>query len=166
MKPLFLHPLFALGLLIRLALIVGLAPLAVVDWYAPFLDASIAHLILDPWSAWLADGGTPVAFPYGYAMWLAFLPLTITAKLLGLSPLLAYALTLLASDLLLLLVLQRLVPDRVRLLLAAYWLSPIVILATYGLGLNDLIPVLLLTLSIHFTRSYQLRLAGALCSAA
>jgi len=37
MKPLFLHPLFALGLLIRLALIVGLAPLAVVDWYAPFL---------------------------------------------------------------------------------------------------------------------------------
>jgi uridine kinase len=166
MKPLFLHPLFAVGLLIRLALIVGLAPLAVVDWYAPFLDASIAHLTLDPWSSWLADGGTSAAFPYGYAMWLAFLPLTIAAKLLGLSPLLAYALTLFASDLLLLLVLQRLVPDRVRLLLAAYWLSPIVILATYGLGLNDLIPVLLLTLSIHFTRSHQLRLAGALCAAA
>jgi hypothetical protein len=30
MKPLFLHPLFTLGLLIRLALIAGLAPLAMV----------------------------------------------------------------------------------------------------------------------------------------
>lgn len=166
MKPLFLHPLFALGLLIRLALIAGLAPLAVADWYAPFLDASIAHLGLDPWSTWLVDGGTPAAFPYGYAMWVAFLPLTVAAKLLGLSSILAYALTLLVCDVLLLLVLQRLLPDRVRLLLATYWLSPIVILASYGLGLNDLIPVLLLTLSIYFTRRHELRLAGALCAAA
>lgn len=166
MKPLFLHPLFALGLLIRLALIVGLEPQAVVDWYAPFLDTSTAQLTLDPWSAWLADGGTLVAFPYGYAMWAAFLPLTIAAKLLGLSSILAYALTLLVFDVLLLLVLQHRLPNRVRLLLATYWLSPIVILASYGLGLNDLIPVLLLTLSIHFTRSHQFRLAGALCAAA
>ncbi len=166
MRSLLLHPLFAFGLLIRLALIAGVAPLAVVDWYAPFLDASIAHLTLDPWSAWLADGGTPVAFPYGYAMWVAFLPLIIAAKILGLSSIHAYALTLFLCDVLLMLVLQRLVPGRVRLLLAAYWLSPIVILATYGLGLNDLIPVLLLTLSIYFTRSNQLRLSGGVCAAA
>ena len=166
MKPIFLHPLFALGLIIRLALIAGLAPLAVVDWYTAFLDASIAHLSLDPWSTWVAQGGTPVAFPYGYAMWVAFLPLITAAKILGLSAIFAYALTLLLCDVLLMLVLQRLVPGRVRLLLAAYWLSPIVILSTYGLGFNDLIPVLLLTLSIHFTRSHRLRLAGALCSAA
>lgn len=166
MKPLLLHPLFALGLLIRVALIVGLAPLAVGDWYAPFLDASIAQISLDPWSNWLAQGNTPVAFPYGYAMWVAFLPLSIAAKLLGLSPILVYVLTLLVCDILLLLVLQRLLPERTRLLLAAYWLSPIVILASYGLGLNDLIPVLLLTLSIYSTRNRQLRLAGALCAAA
>ena len=166
MKPVFLHPLFAFGLLIRLALIASLAPVAVVDWYAPFLDASITHLGLDPWSTWLADGGTTAAFPYGYAMWVAFLPLTIAAKLLGLPSILAYALTMLVCDVILLLVLQRQLPDRVRLLLATYWLSPIVILASYGLGLNDLISVLLLTLSIHFTRSHQLRLAGALCAAA
>lgn len=166
MKPIFLHPLFALGLLIRLALIVGLEPQAVVDWYAPFLDTSTAHLTLDPWSAWLAEGGTLIAFPYGYAMWAAFLPLTSAAKLLGLSSILAYALTLLVCDVLLLLVLHCRLPERVLLLLATYWLSPIVILASYGLGLNDLIPVLLLTLSIHFTRNHQFRLAGALCAAA
>ena len=166
MKMPFVPSVFALGLLIRLALIAGLAPLAVADWYAPFLDASIAHLSLDPWSTWLADGGALVAFPYGYAMWVAFLPLIIAAKLLGLSSILAYALTLLACDILLLCVLQRLLPNRVRLLLATYWLSPIVIVASYGLGLNDLIPVLFLTLAINFTRSHQLRLAGALCAAA
>jgi len=166
LKTLFLHPLFALGLLIRLAMMAVLEPLAVVDWYAPFLEASTAHINLDPWSIWLADGGTRVAFPYGYAMWAAFMPLTLAAKWLGLQPILAYSLTLLVCDVLLLLVLKRLLPDRNRLLLAAYWLSPIVILATYGLSLNDLIPVLFLTLSICFIRSHQLRLAGALCAAA
>ena len=37
MKKLCLHPLFFLGLLIRLALIIGMAPLAVSEWYVPFL---------------------------------------------------------------------------------------------------------------------------------
>jgi len=166
LKTLFLHPLFALGLLIRLALIALLEPLAVVDWYAPFLEASITQINLDPWSIWLADGGTRVAFPYGYAMWAAFMPLTLAAKWLGLPPIHAYSLTLLVCDVLLLLVLKRLLPDRNRLLLTAYWLSPIVILATYGLSLNDLIPVLFLTLSICFIRSHQLWLAGALCATA
>jgi uridine kinase len=166
MNPLFLHPLFALGLLIRLALIVSLSPLAVVDFYAPFLNASITRLTYDPWSNWLADGGIFSAFPYGYAMWLAFLPLTVTSNFLGLSSPLAYVLTLLACDLMLLLILQRMLPGRVRLLLATYWLSPIVILATYGLGLNDLVPVMFLTLSILFTRNHRLGLAGVICAAA
>ena len=37
MKKLCLHPLFFLGLVIRLALIIGMAPLAVSEWYVPFL---------------------------------------------------------------------------------------------------------------------------------
>jgi hypothetical protein len=139
-KKLYLHPLFLLGLAIRLALIFSTVPLAVSDWYVPFLDASTAHFTLDPWSVWLNGGGTPVAFPYGYAMWLAFLPLTIAAKLIGLPLLYGYEFTLLATDFSLLLVLRQLLPRRDRLLLAVYWLSPIVILASYGLGLNDLIP--------------------------
>lgn len=162
-KKLCLHPLFLLGLAIRLALIFTTAPLAVSDWYVPFLDASIAHFTLDPWSVWLNGGGTPVAFPYGYAMWLAFLPLTVAAKLIGFYLLYGYEFTLLAADFALLLVLRQLLPGRDRLLLVAYWLSPIVMLASYGFGLNDLIPVLLLTLSLYFTRRLQLKLAGAVC---
>lgn len=166
MKKMFLHPMFMIGLAVRLVLIVCMAPLAVMEWYAPFLDVSTSVLTADPWSTWIARGGTPVAFPYGYAMWVAFLPMTLVAKLTGLPLLYAYHLTILAADFCLLLTLRRLLPDRQRLLLLAYWLSPIIILASYGLGLNDLIPALLLCLSIVFVRQVELKFAGALLAAA
>lgn len=166
MKKMFLHPMFMIGLAVRLVLIVCMAPPAVTEWYAPFLDVSTSVLTADPWSTWIARGETPVAFPYGYAMWVAFLPMTLVAKLTGLPLLHAYHLTILAADFCLLLTLRRLLPDRQRLLLLAYWLSPIIILASYGLGLNDLIPALLLCLSIVFVRQVQFKLAGALLAAA
>lgn len=166
MKKMFLHPIFMIGLAVRLVLIVCMAPLAVTEWYAPFLDVSTSVLIADPWSTWIARGGTPEAFPYGYAMWVVFLPMTLAAKLTGLPLLYAYHLTILAADFCLLLTLRRLLPDRQRLLLLAYWLSPIIILASYGLGLNDLIPALLLCLSIVSVRQVELKLAGALLAAA
>ena len=166
MKKMLLQPMFMTGLAVRLVLIVCMTPLAVTQWYAPFLDVSTSVLTLDPWSAWIAMEGAPVAFPYGYAMWVAFLPMTLVAKLIGLPLLYAYQLTILVADFCLLLTLRRLLPDRDRLLLLAYWLSPIVILASYGLGLNDLIPALLLCLSIVFVRQIWLKLAGALLAAA
>ena len=166
MKKLLLHPFFMIGLAIRLALIVGVTPFAVTTWYVPFLDVSTTVLTLDPWSAWIVSNGDPVAFPYGYAMWLAFLPLSLAAKITGLPLLYAYDLTLLAADFCLLLTLHRLLPNRKQLLLLVYWLSPIIILASYGLGLNDLIPALLLVLSIVFVRRIELKLAGILLAAA
>ena len=166
MKQLVIHPLFMLGLAVRLALILAMAPLAVTDWYAPFLDVSIGALTFDPWFAWLASGGDIVAFPYGYAMWLAFLPLSLIAKMTGLPLLYAYDLTLLAADFCLLLVLHQFLPKRKSLLLLTYWLSPIIIFASYGLGLNDVIPVLLLMLSLLCVRRIKLRLAGIFLAAA
>ena len=166
MRKLILHPLFFLGLVIRLALIINMAPLAVSEWYVPFLNASISSLTIEPWSGWMSQGGTPAAFPYGYAMWLSFLPITLATKLVGVPLQYGYELTLLAFDFCLLITLHHLLPGRHRLLLAAYWLSPIVILASYVLGLNDLVPVLLLTLSIFFIRRVELKLAGVLCAAA
>lgn len=166
MKKMLLHPMFMTGLAVRLVLIVCMTPIAVTQWYAPFLDVSTSVLTLDPWSAWIAGEGAPVAFPYGYAMWMAFLPMTLVAKFVGLPLLYAHQLTILVADFCLLLTLRRLLPDRQRLLLLAYWLSPIVILASYGLGLNDLIPALLLCLSIVFLSQIRHKLAGALLAAA
>jgi len=166
MKKMLLQPMFITGLAVRLALIACMTPLAVTQWYAPFLDISTSAITLDPWSLWIAGEGAPIAFPYGYAMWAALLPLTLVAKLVGLPLLYAHQLTILVADFCLLLTLSRLLPDRQRLLLLAYWLSPIVILASYGLGLNDLIPALMLCLSIVFVRQIRLKLAGALLAAA
>lgn len=163
MKKLYWHPLFLLGLMIRLVLIFSTVPQAVCDWYVPFLDISLSQITLDPWLIWLKEGGTQAAFPYGYAMWLAFLPLTYFSKFVGIPLLYGYFFTLLMTDLILLNVLKQALPGRNRLLLVSYWLSPIVIIASYGLGLNDLIPVLLLTLSLYFTRRLQLKLAGVVC---
>jgi uridine kinase len=166
MKKMLFHPMFMIGLALRLILIVSMSPLAVTQWYAPFLDVSTSNLTLDPWSVWITREGAPAAFPYGYAMWVAFLPMVVIAKLIGLQLLYAYYLTLLLADFCMLLILGRLLPDRQRLLLLAYWLSPIIILATYGLGLNDLIPALLLCLSIVSLRQVELKLAGAFLAAA
>ena len=166
MKGLGSHPLFLAGLAIRLVLIAGMSPAAIADWYAPFLDFSTHSLTFDPWSAWLSTGGSPAAFPYGYAMWLAFLPLALVSKVTGLPIHYSYSATIVAVDSALLLVLNAIIQKRHRLLLVAYWLSPIVILASYVLGFNDLIPALLLMLSILFVRRVNLTLAGSFLVAA
>lgn len=166
MKKFLLNPLFLIGLAIRVALVLLVFPTPVQNWYVPFLDISTSHFGLDPWAAWLQQGGTPAAFPYGYVMWLAFLPLTLLCKLFGLPLSLGYGATLAVADLALLLLLRRMINVSDRLLLATYWLSPIVIVASYLFGFNDLIPVLLLTLSLLFVRNARLAWAGAACVAA
>lgn len=159
MKQVFRHPLFLLGLALRVALILGVTAQPVREWYTPFLDHSLS-LSLDPWGQWLEAGGTNAAFPYGYVMWLAFLPLTLVAKLVGLPLVYGYELTLLAVDFLFLMLLQRMYPNRGALLLTIYWLSPIVILSSYGMGYNDLIPVFFLTLSYFLIRDLRFKLSG------
>ena len=166
MKKICLDPAFLVGLLIRVVLICLMAPSAVTTWYVPFLDSSISLRSLDPWSVWISTGGTAVAFPYGYAMWLAFLPISVLAKNASIPLHYGYAITLMIADFGMLAVLHRLLPGRSRLLLGVYWLSPIVIIASYFLGLNDLIPALLLTLSLLFIRRGELKSAGVFCATA
>ena len=166
MKALIAHPLFFAGLALRLLLIVLVLPHAETVWYLPFLNNSVSQPGLDPWQSFLAAGGDSAAFPYGYVMWLVFLPLTLAAKLAAMPLHYAYGFTLLAADITLLGVLRWLFSARPATLLALYWLSPIVLLATYWLGLNDLVPVALLCLALGFTRQLRLFPAGALCGAA
>jgi uridine kinase len=167
MKKLCLHPAFIAGMAIRLALMVFMAPQAIADWYAPFLDATTATATLDPWTTWITAGGDAGAFPYGYAMWLLLLPLTLLAKAVGLPVACGYGLTLLVADFCLLLALRSLLPERqTPLLLKVYWLSPIVLLAGYALGLNDLIPAALLFFAIVRVRRHDARFAGLLCAVA
>jgi uridine kinase len=166
LSKLYLNPLFLLGLAIRLLLVVLVLPSPVNNWYMPFLDVSTQHPTVDPWATWLLAGGTPVAFPYGYVMWLVFLPLTLVCKALSAPLALGYGGTLILADIGLLAVVRRMVGGTDRLLLATCWMSPIVIVASYVFGFNDLIPVVLLALALMSTRAARLAWAGVMLMAA
>jgi len=166
MKKNFQDPLFFLGLAIRISLIGCITPASVNDWYVPFLDVSTRSFNLNPWEVWLNQGGVAAAFPYGYVMWLLFLPLTLICKIIGLPLAYGYGATLLVADTAILVLLRKLLQHRDRLLLIVYWLSPIVIIASYFLGFNDLLPVLLLIASLYCVRQAQLFMTGLICIAA
>lgn len=166
MRALFIHPLFSLGLLIRLALILLFLPQAENVYYLPFLHSSVTQFSLDPWQTFLEGGGSALAFPYGYVMWLFFLPGALLCKALEISLHYGYSFTLLAADIGILCALYVLWASHKKLILGIYWLSPIVLVASYVMGLNDLIPVLLLTIGIYFLRDLRLRHAGVLCGLA
>lgn len=163
MKTLLSNPLFMLSLGLKLALIACVEPAAAMIWYVPFLQASVDTFSIDPWAAWINQGGTSAAFPYGYVMWLAFLPLSILCKFAGLSSMWGYGLTLLVADFTLFRLLSRMLPGRDTLLVTVYWASPIVIAASYGFGFNDLIPVTLLVLSLHCLARMRPWRAGFVC---
>lgn len=166
MRKIFLNPLFLLGLTIRILLICAALPQPITEWYVPFLNNSISHFGVDPWETWLKYGGNSAAFPYGYVMWIFFLPLISFCKLLSFPLIYGYGATLMAADFSLLLILRKIIIGRNRLLLVVYWLSPIIIGATYWLGFNDLIPVLLLTTSLYFIRHFKLFWSGLFFCAA
>ena len=149
-----------MGLALRLLLVLSVTPAPVTEWYLPFLDGSTNNLTLDPWGTWLEQGGSITAFPYGYIMWAAFLPFILTCKVLSLPLTLGYGLTLISADFLILMVLRKLLPRQDRLLVAVYWLSPIVIVGSYWLGYNDLIPVVFLAYSLYCVKNAKLMLAG------
>ena len=157
--------LFLIGLSVRLGMILTITPESVSSWYAPFLQETLFSG--NPWGAWLDGGGSPAAFPYGYVMWLFFWPLGVLFQLASLPLSYAYGLTLLIADCTLLTIFYKLLPKEKQLLaFNLYWPSPVIILAGYFLGYNDLIPVLLLMTSILFIKHTKFFWAGLFCVAA
>ncbi len=155
MKTILKDPFFWFGALLKCVLICVVTATPVITWYVPFLEANFQHPSLDPWGQWLAQGGDLVAFPYGYVMWWAFQPLHYLAAWLHIPGSISYGITLLICDTILLHTLLSYTPNKKRLLILVYWLSPIVIVSTYYWGYNDLIPVTLLALSLKYLRQLK-----------
>ena len=160
LKDIIKNPFFLFGLCSKCVLIFFLVPNAVSDLYAPFITNSIEFSSLDPWSSWLSNSGDIIAFPYGYAMWIMFLPFALVSKFFGMPIEYGYSFTLLFCDFALLLVINNILPNRERLVLYSYWLSPVIFLGVYGLGLNDVIPALYLMAGILYLKRHKLLLSG------
>ncbi len=165
-KALRQSPVFLVGLLLRLLLIALCAPHIQQVWFVPFVDHAIAHPSLDPWSTFLEDGGTPLAYPYGPVMLIAQLPTVLLGALLNavsgneIFVAIGFRASLLLADLATLLLLYRLFPQQPHKLLWLYWLSPIVLYVTYWNGQTDIIPVALLLASLVFLRDHRARASG------
>ena len=162
----FKNPLFIIGLVIRLILITAILPTTVDQWYVPFLSSSINPWTLDPWQSWISHGGVPTAFPYGYAMWIFLLPLSILCKVLSIPMGFGYGFSLIVADFCLLLILRKLLNVKESVIIAIYWLSPISLIASYYLGYNDIVPVFILTMAVYCIKAHHLRLSGTLLMAA
>jgi Gpi18-like mannosyltransferase len=162
----FKHPLFIFGFLLRLSFVFFITSAAVTDWFLPFMSLSISNFTFDPWTLWINGQNDPAAFPYGYAMWFFLLPTFVVLEMLNIPLVYSYYFSLLLADVLLLFILNKLIQKRKLLLIITYWLSPVLIIASYGLGFNDLIPIFLLTLAILKTKEKQFIWSGVFLSLA
>ena len=133
-------------------------------WFAPFVYQFVHGHFADPWSAALAHG-EPLAFPYGPGMLVilstSWLPALFTsfdpASHLGL---LLLRLPLLAADLVICLVLLRWARTHVHDVIVAYWMSPVVLYATYIHGQLDLVPTALLCAALFLMFAQRVKSAA------
>ena len=163
----FLSPWFAFGLCLRLSLVVACAQVAADIWYVPFFNATVGATFFDPWQIWAEIGGSPKAFPYGYAMWLIFLPFFGLQTLLGISGSWFYFATIFAVELLMMVILRLLAIDKSgNFVVLLFWLSPIALVPAYAYGFNDIIPAAFMVGSVYAVRQNWWALAGLLLAVA
>ena len=156
----FKNPVFIFGVIIKIFLIT-LAHQVDVYWgYINFIDLAMQNPT-SPWQSWFAAHGADSVFPYGFVMLFLFMPLFTLAKLFHFDLSFAYFVTLFAFDVILLFTLLRIFSKNQTLTLCLYWLSPIILFATYYQGFNDLIPTSLMLLSFYFIKKQNFKLSGA-----
>lgn len=155
--------LWTIGALARAALIIFALPLIYSQWFLPFLQYWGSNPELDPWTSFLEAGGIPEAFPYGLPYIVAFAPPVAIGTWLGdmSGGALALGLSVALLDLLLAGVIARIAsPKHAQSAYLFYWLNPITIYVCYWHGQLDVLPVLLIAISLLATYRTRILLAG------
>jgi uridine kinase len=153
-------PSFWIGCALRGLLLATFVPVAASDLYVPFFEATVGQSLFDPWLVWANLGGQADAFPYGFAMWLVFLPGFALQAILPIEGLALYFATLFVWEFVLLTILVRLVDEKPQSVLDLFWLSPITLMATYVYGYNDIIAVGFLLAAILGLQARRWVMAG------
>ena len=161
--------LFNVGLILRILFIIFFIPLIQNIWFIKFITNSLDTFTLNPWSGHLLAGGNEIAFPYGYVMYICYLPLTALGWLIDQSTDINYfskigfGLTSIFIDYGILISIALLARNySSRLLLITYWCSPLVLYIFYWHGQLDALPVFLLVMGIVQIQRERPRLAGVL----
>ncbi|HVZ32804.1 MAG TPA: glycosyltransferase family 87 protein, partial [Polyangiaceae bacterium] len=157
-------PLFWVGCALKLIPAALLGSHFATRWFAPFAYEFVRGHFANPWNTFL-ERGEPMAFPYGPGM-LALVSLPFAPALaLSFDPsshlgLFLLRLPVFAADLTICVLLMRWLRLHARDAIAWYWLSPIVLYATYVHGQLDLIPTALLCLALFSMFAQRTRVAG------
>ena len=158
-------PIFIIGIIIKIYLITLSNYSDIFYGYISFIDLAIQNPI-NAWQNWVLANGSDSVFPYGYVMLYVFLPLFSIVKLIQLNLSIAYFVTLLVFDFILLITLLKIFSKRKNLTIFLYWLSPIILYSTYYRGFNDLIPTCMMILSFFHLKKCNFKIAGALIACA
>ena len=67
---------FIFGFIFKLTLVITAVPDIHIQWFIPFVSNSLTNFSADPWTSYLTSGGDSIAFPYGFSMLLAYMPLS------------------------------------------------------------------------------------------
>ena len=153
------HPVFILGILLKIGLISLAQQADVFNGYIHFIDLAMQNST-NAWQTWFAINGADSAFPYGLVMLYLFVPFFTLAKWLNFDLSLAYFATLFVFDAFLLFILLRAFDKNQTLTLILYWLSPVVLFASYYQGFNDIIPTSFMLLSFACIKKQNFKLAG------
>lgn len=168
MKAVFREPFFLFGLVVRLMLIGFAVPWTQQSWFVPFMASFVAHPTIDPWGEFLRQGGDRLAFPYGPIMLLAYLPGSIVGEMargaLGLAqaPFIGFGLCSLGLELMLFWAMIRLSKMDAKRLLVPLWLSPMAVYICYWHGQTDIVPIVLLVVSLLALRNHRAAIGGVL----
>ncbi len=161
--------LFQLGLLIKVLLIIFCNPEITSSLFIPFIKNSITYPSYDPWNNFYLNSGDINSFPYGLSMFLSYMPLSFLGNFIDKYFIdfnfisIGFKFSSLIFDFLLLNFLSLLTKNKkIILLIISYWLSPIIIFATYVHGQLDILPITLLIMSVYFIKINKYTLSGFL----
>ena len=160
---------FIIGFFLRIFLIFSCEPLIQKIWFIEFIKNSLKSIEFNPWQAHLVNGGDVLAFPYGYVMYLAYFPLTTIGLFIDkyfdlfYFSKIGFGLTSLIFDYGILISISLLLKKySPKLLLLAYWFSPLVIYIFYWHGQLDALPVCFLVWSIAKLQAGKTKIAAVL----
>jgi uridine kinase len=168
----FREPLFRIGVVLKVILIIFLLPTIQQEWFVPFIVNWVDSPNMLPWSVHLDNSSDTNTFPYGPIMFLAYLPITAIGSIIDSFAEVEYfanfgfRLSLLFADILLLLLLLKTFEGQWKKIIKYYWLSPLMFFITYWHGQTDLIPVVLFMSALMLLKSNQFRTLGVILALA
>ena len=155
MKNLLYNKLFIFGLFLKLFLIFIIDFENTNQWVNYYIRFISQDFSFNPWGTWIASEESMLAFPYGYGMYFIAYPFFRLFSFFDFSLAYTYKIFLFISDFILLYIFTRTYKNNINKIIKFYWISPILVIPTYLLGFNDIVPIIFLASSLLALKNYN-----------